>query len=175
MINLLPTNKKERVIKIKNKKKLIFIIFILTMLLILIFAKRSLGKATSKPIVEGKTEIARPIINVESSKKINITNQNKSGEYIFKVKNYDENVTDVDMEYYIEILNKIDKNIDIKLYKNDELIDINDNKTKIFDMPKASKKEDIFKMKIEYKNSDKSVEDVVEQLQVKVHSQQKQA
>ena len=53
--------------------------------------------------------------------KINITNQNQEGIYEFKIKNFEDenNITSVEMEYYIEILTDISDLIKIELYKKD--------------------------------------------------------
>lgn len=164
--------------KFKNRKKEITIIFIIVIILIFFFSGFSMGKGYSKNDINGNTEIAKPIIQVENGNSLEINNQNKEGIYEFKVKNYNDNgeITQVDMEYYVEILDDLsNKGIDIKLLKDDEEIEINENKTEKYLLTKEGMQEDNYKLKLKYdENKNISIEDVVEQLQIKVHSEQKQ-
>ena len=157
--------------KVKQRKKLI-IIMIIALIIILFFIGFSFGN------IQGSSEIAKPIMKVENSSKINITNQNQDGIYEFKIKNFEDenNITSVEMEYYIEILTDISDLIKIELYKNDQLIEIENNRTKTFNMVKDIEQEDMYKIKIKYNEKfNISMEDIIQELQIKVHSQQKQS
>ena len=164
--------------KIKNRKKEIIIISIITIILVLFFTGYSMGKGFSRKDVNGQTEIAKPILEVENGTSLDISNTNNSGIYEFKVKNYNENgeKTQVDLEYYIEILNDIKSNgIELKLFKNDQEIEINENKTEKFLLTKDEIKEDNYRLEITYdKTKNTNMEDIIKQLQIKVHSEQKQ-
>ena len=162
--------------KIKIKKKEFIIIATIITIVILFFSGFSMWKAYSRTDINGDTEIANPIIKVEYGNPINITNKNQEGIYEFKVKNYEEtinlekNITQVGLNYYIEILNPIDKSIKIELYKNEEKIEFNGNKTETFYMPKNVEKIDNYKMIITYNKKDNI--DIIQELQIKVHSEQ---
>ncbi len=165
--------------KIKIKKKEFIIIATIITIVILFFSGFSMGKAYSRTDINGDTEIANPIIKVEYGNPINITNENQEGIYEFKVKNYEEtinlekNITQVGLNYYIEILNPIDKSIKIELYKNEEKIELNGNKTETFYMPKNVEKIDNYKMIITYNKKDNiNMIDIIQELQIKVHSEQ---
>lgn len=164
--------------KFKNRKKEITIIFIIVIILIFFFSGFSMGKGYSKNDIKGNTEIAKPIIQVENGSSLEINNQNKEGIYEFKVKNYNDNgeITQVDMEYYVEILDDLsNKGIEIKLLKDNEEIEINENKTEKYLLTKEGMQEDNYKLELKYnENKSISIEDVFEQLQIKVHSEQKQ-
>lgn len=164
--------------KIKNRKKEIIIISMITIILVLFFTGYSMGKGFSRKDVNGQTEIAKPILEVENGTSLDISNTNNSGIYEFKVKNYNENgeKTQVDLEYYIEILNDIKSNgIELKLFKNDQEIEINENKTEKFLLTKDEIKEDNYRLEITYdKTKNTNMEDIIKQLQIKVHSEQKQ-
>ena len=152
--------------KIKQRKKLI-ITMIIVLIIILFFIGFSFGKTYSKTDIQGSSEIAKPIMKVENSSKINITNQNQEGIYEFKIKNFEDenNITSVEMEYYIEILTDIS-----------DLIKIENNRNKTFNMVKDIEQEDKYKIKIKYnEKSNSSMEDIIQELQIKVHSQQKQS
>lgn len=165
--------------KIKIKKKEFIIIATIITIVILFFSGFSMGKAYSRTDINGDTEIANPIIKVEYGNPINITNKNQEGIYEFKVKNYEEtinlekNITQVGINYYIEILNPVDKSIKIELYKNEEKIEFNGNKTETFYMPKNVEKIDNYKMIITYNKKDNiNMIDIIQELQIKVHSEQ---
>ena len=163
---------------LKKRKKEVTIIFIIAIILIFFFSGFSMGKGFSRKDVNGQTEIAKPILQVENGTNLEINNSNNKGIYTFKVKNYNEygEKTDVDLEYYIEILDDLrSKGIEIKLFKDDQEIQINENKTEKFIMTKDKIKEDNYKLEITYdKNKNIKMEDIVKQLQIKVHSEQKQ-
>lgn len=167
--------------KIPNRKKLLLSIIIITVLAILFLSGFSLGKAYSKTDIQGISQIAEPILNVENGSKIQISNKNTEGNYEFKVKNFkqDDNgttLTDVEMNYYIEVLNTPHEAIELELYRGDEKIDLIQNKTKTFFMPKDIEKEDSYVMKIKYnKNLNKSMSDIMQELQIKVHAEQEKA
>lgn len=164
--------------KLKNRKKELSIIFIIVIILLFFFSGFSMGKGYSKNDINGNTEIAKPIIQVENGSSLEINNQNKEGIYEFKVKNYNDNgeITQVDMEYYIEILDDLSsKGIEVKLLKDNEEIEINENKTGKYLLTKEGMQEDNYKLELKYdENKNISTEDIFEQLQIKVHSEQKQ-
>lgn len=79
---------------------------------------------------------------VESNPSIDITAIENTGIYTFKVKNYNETkTTDIDLKYYIEVLNDVDKSIQFKLYENEKLINFNQNKSDYRTISKEAKKE----------------------------------
>lgn len=164
--------------KSKSRKRKITIIAIIVIILILLFSGFSMGKGYSTKNINSNTEIAKPILEVENGTNLEINNTNNKGIYEFKVKNYNENgeKTDVDLEYYIEILDDIEKNgIEIKLFRNDQEIEMNEKKTEKFVLTKDEQKEDNYKLEITYdKNKNTNMEDIIKQLQIKVHSEQKQ-
>lgn len=97
--------------KIKDIKKEIMLIVIITITVILLFSGVSLAKAFSRISIETKVEIAEPILKVEGDSTISITKSEGKEIYTFKVKNYDETgkITQIDLEYYIKIISDIDK------------------------------------------------------------------
>lgn len=158
------------------RKRNISITIIITIIIILFYTGISLGKAYSKSTINGDTKIAKPILEVENGNKVNITNQNPIGEYEFKVRNYknQDDITEVDMEYYVEILTPINKNIKINLLKEGKEVEIKENKTDIFIMKANVMQTDNYKINIEYdKTKNYNMEDIIQELQIKIHSQQK--
>ncbi len=164
--------------KIKERKKQIIIFMVIMITIILFFSGFSMGKGINRKDINGKTEVAKPILQVENGSSIEINNTNKIGTYEFKVKNYNEQeeITQVDLEYYIEILNNLENTgITLKLFKNDQEIETKENKTEKFRISKNEKVEDNYKLEITYdENKNINMENIVEQLQIKVHSEQMQ-
>ena len=80
--------------KIENKSqgrlKNITYILIIAIIIILFFTGYSIGKGINQIIVKGSTQIAEPIIEIESNPKIDITTNDKEGIYTFYVRNFDE-------------------------------------------------------------------------------------
>ena len=164
--------------KVKNRKKEITIVVTVFLVILLFLTGYSLGKSFSKIDINGNTQIAKPIIEVENASTLEINNENNQGIYEFKVRNYNFNgeKTDVDLEYYIEILNDLDNEaIKINLYKNNEEIQINKNKTEKFSLSKDKTQEDIYKVEVIYdKTRNQDMKDIIGLIQIKVHSEQKQ-
>ena len=164
--------------KLKNRKKEITMVFVIAIILIFFFSGFSMGKGFSRKDVNGNTEIAKPILQVENGTNLEINNINNKGIYEFVVRNFNLNgeKSDVDIEYYIELLNVIQNDaIKIRYLKNEEEIKINGNRTENFYLNKNEKQEDKFKIEITYeKDKNIKMEDILETLEIKVHSEQKQ-
>lgn len=170
------TNKaKKRFSKkiINNKYILLFLLFII--LIIFLFSKNSLGKQMSNTKIKTNSEIAKPILIVENNPSIDITNKNNKGYYDFKIKNYNEldEINEIELRYNIEILNEENKAINFKLYKGEEELLLEKNKTKDMIIKKNEKQEENYKLEIIYdKNLVNSLEDIIQNVQIKVHSEQ---
>ena len=120
--------------KIKHRKKEVIFIIIVIITMILLFSGVSLAKAYSKTKIETKAEIVEPILKIEGDSTISITKSEEKKSYNFKVKNYDEigKITQVDLEYYIKMISNIEKKIYFKIYKNEEELKIDHNRTEYF-------------------------------------------
>ncbi len=167
--------KKEIKQKLKDKKKIITAVLMLILVGILFFSGYSMGKEYSKIDINAETQIAKPILVVENNPEINLQTVNDKGYYDFVVKNYNEEgaINQVDLLYNIEILSKLDKAIVVKLYKNGEELKLQDNKTENMTLPKGIEQEEKYQMQISYdKTKETSIEDIVEEIQIKVHSEQ---
>lgn len=137
-----------------------------------------MAKCIDEYIIKGRMKIAEPILEIENKPIINITESQKYGEYIFKIRNYNnkEKITETDLKYYIEISPKLDSSIDLELYQNEDEIKLTDNKTEYIKISKDQKEEREYKIKITYdKNNTVKVGDILEQIQVKVHTEQEKA
>ena len=148
------------------------------MIIVLFFSGGSIGKAINNTQINVKGEVAEPIVVVENNPKINLTATEKEGTYKFFVKNYNdsEKITQVDMKYSIEILSKLDDAISVKILKNNTEIQMNNNKSEEFLLSKDNKQKDEYKVEIKYdKEKSTSIEEIIQDLQIKVHSEQVQS
>ncbi len=163
-------NKKE-----KSKKRELAISFIITITLLIVFSGYSMGKAYQNTSIQAKAKVAEPIMIVENNPVIQMNGKNEKEYYNFKVKNNKETgeITEVDLEYNIEILTKTEDAISFKLYKNNQEIPLKNNKTDNIKLEKGKVQEDSYKLEIIYnKNENHSIEDILQDVQIKVHSEQ---
>ena len=166
---------KGKIVKGKIRKREVVLLLIIVMVITLFISGYSMGKGVSETKVNANTEIAKPILEVENNPEITITSTNKESTYDFKVKNYNTNeeISQVDLLYTIEILTKTDESITFKLYKNDEEVKLEDNKSEEFLLSKDEKQEDNYKLKILYDKGKAQGRDIFQDVQIKVHTEQR--
>ena len=159
----------------KNNLKVITIVLILLVILILFLTGYSLSKSFSEIKISSVSEINNPVIVVNSNEKIKVTAEKNIGEYRFSVQNYNENeINEALLHYMIEIEANVDESINFELYKDDEKIPLNNNITDYIDIGKDKKEEHNYLLKIIYdKNKSKNIYDIIEKIQIKVHTEQK--
>ena len=165
---------KQNTIEDKGSK-LLTTILIIAIISVLLFCGYSMGKSIEEFIIKSKTEIAEPILVVENNPSIDITALNNTGTYTFKVKNYNEEnqVTQTDLKYYIEILHNENDLVNIELYEKENKINLNNNKTDYMQISKDKKEEREYKIKITYNKDDSNtINDIMEKIQVRVYSEQ---
>lgn len=162
-------------IPFKNKKRELTLMIVSFMVLALFFSGYSMGKEYSTTTIETNAKIAEPILIVENNPIVEINGKKQKEYYDFKVKNYKENgeVTQIDLSYNIEILSKAEETISFKLYKNNEEILLENNKTADMKLEKENRQEDCYQLEIIYdKTKSQSIEEIIQEIQIKVHSEQ---
>lgn len=151
---------------------------IVFIIMLLMFCGYSMAKMLEEVVIKGKAQIAEPILIVENNPAVDITETQNYGEYVFKVKNYNEQnkLSETDLKYYIEILSNADESVDIELYQDENKIELNDNKTEYMKISKNQKEEIEYKIKVKYdKNKSDAFEDIMGKIQVRVHTEQEKA
>lgn len=166
--------------KVDNEKslKLITTILIFIIVILVLFCGYSMAKAVDEILIKGKGEIAEPILVVENNPSIDITALNNYGTYTFKVKNFNQEnkVTETDLKYYIEILSNVDDSVIIELYQENNKINLINNKTDYIQISNGEKQEVEYKIIIKYdKEKSNNIYDIMEKIQVKVHTEQVKA
>lgn len=160
---------------LKNKKREITLILVNIMVLSLFFSGYSMGKEYSHVAIETNAMVAEPILVVENGSRVEINDEKTKDYYNFKVKNHRENgeITQIDLLYYIEIVSKVEKAISFKLYKDNQEIALKNNKTANMKLEKEKWQEDDYQLEISYdKTQNNSVYDIIQDIQIKVHSEQ---
>lgn len=178
----LPIVHKEKIYKkdANNNKKNRFITagVIVFIIMLVMFCGYSMAKMLEEVVIKGKAQIAEPILVVENNPAVDITETQNYGEYVFKVKNYNEQnkLSETDLKYYIEILSNADESVDIELYQDENQIELNENKTEYMKISKNQKEEIKYKIKVKYdKNKSNTFEDILGKIQVRVHTEQEKA
>lgn len=171
--------------QIENIKIKIFIaIFIIFIVILLLFCGYSFAKNIQEVLLKSDTQIIEPIMTVENSPSINITKNDNSGIYSFKIKNYNEEdkITETDYQYYIEACTNLKEGIITELFENDNKINFENNKSEYIKMLKDEKQEREYKFKIVYDenktdnlNNQEELEDIVNQIKLKIHAEQLKA
>ena len=150
-------------------------------LILLCFTSFCLGKYTQFVTIKVRTNIANPKFEVEFNEPVEVSAIENEKIYKFTVKNYEtdetqnKNVSEVDLEYMIQILSNTDNTVKYELYKDEELIDINEDLVSNYIMMDS---EDInehnYSLKITYEKSDTIDEmaDIVEEAKIKIYCKQ---
>ncbi len=160
----------------KNKRKEITLILVNVMVLTLFFSGHSIAKGFHCIDIRVNANIAGPILIVEHTSTVEMDGKKETEYYNFKVKNYNEKgeITPIDLTYYIEILPQTEEAIFFKLYKNNQEIPLENNKTTNRELQKENKQEDEYQLEIIYdKTKNRSMSDyIVQEISIKVHAEQ---
>lgn len=160
---------------IKKKKTIktiliILIIILIFMMFMILYGVKNFAKYIDNINSVSAVEIAKPIFVVEGEKNIQI-NGIQDTTYNFSVKNYDETGTsEVDMNYYIQIENNSDANLDFILKKDDRQIFLDNYKTEAIYLSGFTKHEDLYELAIKYHQNPAMAQDINGNVQVKVEA-----
>lgn len=152
--------------------------FFIVLVIVSGFASFCLGKYTGYITLQVRTEIANPKFAVEFSEPIEITAEENEKTYTFTVKNYEidenekQNISEVDFEYFIQILSNTDSSVKYELYKNEELIEINqDLASEYIKMGADNLEEHKYSLKVVCEKTN-VMEDITEDAKIKVYCKQ---
>lgn len=161
---------------IKNRKRKIAILVIILLVIIISTFTVSLAKYMTRKKASNSIEIVNPIFSVEGNEITKISAIRNIGYYEFSIKNYDgENISKLGFLYTIEVISETDESIQFELYREDEQIELNDLKTNELYIAGNEKIEQKYKLKVTYdKSKGKKGQDILQEVQVKVHSEQEQ-
>lgn len=162
---------------IKKKKMIKSIVMIVVFIIILLLCWLFLGgKSYSKYKEEVRanstSEIAKAVFVVDGAKNIQI-NGMEDTVYDFHVKNYDETgASEVALDYFIEIVNQSEAELEFELTKNGEIMNLTENKTNLISLPNLAKQTDDYQLKIKYHNNPAKIADIEGNVQIKAQAVQ---
>lgn len=129
-----------------NKKVLIVIIVIL-------LSNKSMANYISINKFNKRVNIAKPIINFENDEILLINKNSKENYYYFSITNFNgNNINEIKVKYNLELQLKNYDCLKIKLYKNGELMQLNNNMLFNNEM-KITKQKDNYIIQITYDES----------------------
>ena len=154
----------------KTIKTLSIIIAIFIIIFVLFIFKNSFSSFMSKIKGESTTEIANQIFIMENSDKQILNDENTEIDYYFTIKNYNEDGerSQTDLKYIIEILPTLDKSIILTLYKDNEIIILENQKTDYIDIKQDSNQVHQYRLNVKYdrEKADSTV-DIKENIYIK--------
>lgn len=162
---------------VKTKKTinivLIVLLIIIFILLLLMFMwGRTLAKYSKEINSSATSGVAQPILIVDGAENIKIDGINDTI-YTFSVKNYVlSDVSDVDMDYNIEIVNDSKADLEFELLKDGKAVSLKNNKTETMHIKGVESHSDHYELRIKYKNNPAITEDITGNVQVKVEAVQ---
>ena len=159
----------------KKRKKRILLLLLLLVILLGILVGTSLAKYRSMLAGQALANIAHPVLEVRREQSLLLTALAPKASYVFEVRNYkEEELNQVEMEYYIEIVSHTDEAIHFELYQGDKQIPLIQNKTEKINLTKEEKQIHFYRLEITYDNTKGHLgKDINENVEVKVHSIQK--
>ncbi len=163
--------------KVENKKILniclIVVLVALVILLLLMFLfGRTLSKYSRSVNSNSTADIAKPVFIVDGEQNIKIDGIEDT-EYTFSIKNYTfQDISDVDMDYTIEIVNNSEANLDFELLRNGTAISLNNNKTATLNLKGIQRNIDEYKLIVRYENNPAILKDFAGNVQIKVEAVQ---
>ena len=178
--------KKSKLLKRKNKdiseknkdkkNKILFFLMLIIIILLGIIVGKSIAKYQSKLTTQAFANIAKPVLEIRKEQSLLLTALAPKASYVFEVRNYKEDqLNEVEMEYYIEIISCLNEAIDFKLYKGEEEVQLKDNKTEKIKLTKDEKQIHSYRLEITYDETkivDKK--DINENVEIKIYSIQKE-
>lgn len=159
----------------KDKKKRILLLLLLIVILLGILVGASFAKYRSMLAGKAFVNIAHPVLEVRREQSLLLTALAPKASYVFEVRNYkEEELNQVEMEYYIEIVSHTDEAICFELYQGDKQIPLIENKTETIKLAKEEKQTHSYRLEITYDNTKGQFgKDINENVEVKIHSIQK--
>lgn len=159
----------------KKQSKIMLIILLFLIILLGILVGMSLAKYQNK--INGKVfaNIAKPVVEIRREESMLITALAPKASYVFEIRNFKEDeLNQVEMEYYIEIIGHMDNAIKFELYKEEKQIPLKENKTEKIVLTKEEKQIHSYRLEMTYDKTKGVLEkDINDNVEIKIYSIQK--
>lgn len=158
-----------------DKNKIIVLILLIFTILFGVLVGITFSKYQSKIIGQAFANIAKPVLEVRREQSLLLTALAPKASYVFEVRNYkEEELNQVEMEYYVEIISNTDEAINFALYRGEENIPLKNNKTEKIKLTKDEKQTHSYRLDITYDKTKGTIgKDISENVEIKIHSIQK--
>ena len=154
----------------KKVIKIILSVIVLIIILFLLFLyKETFASFICKITGKSTTQVAEPIFIVETSEKKILSDDNTEIDYYFSIKNYDTNnkKSEVDLKYIIEISPKLDNSLILTLYKDDKIVQLNDQKTDYIMLEQSSNQKHTYRLHVKYdRDRTNATQDIKEKIYI---------
>lgn len=159
----------------KEKSKIVIFLCIILILLLGMLVGISFSKYQRKITAKGLVSIAKPVLEVRKEQSLLVTALNPKAVYCFEVRNYkEEEINEVEMEYYIEIINPIGEELEFTLYEGEKQVPMIGNKTEKIRLTKEEIQIHSYRLEMTYqKEKSTKEENINEEVEIKIHSIQK--
>lgn len=149
-------------------------ITMLTIIIILLYSHVVYAKYISIDKISSSLNIAKPIFIVEGGETVKISEINYIGYYEFSIKNFnDKDISETGFLYTIEIITNADESIQFELYNEEKQIPLENLKTEKLFISGNEKIEQKYKLEVKCDNTKGTKgKEILEEVQVKVHSEQ---
>lgn len=155
-----------------NKKKVLLLFVLSSFMIVLLF---TISKLVSNKNNNYFIKIATPIIELSKrDEDINMTENKNEYSQRFDIMNYTNNkINEVKLKYYLEFIYvDIDSSkVEINLKRNNDIVNITDNRTSEFLLQNDIKQHDEFILNVKY--IDETIRnDIIGKIKIKIHSYQ---
>lgn len=156
----------------KRDSKIVLLLLIIFIILLGMLIGMSFSKYQSKLEGQAIANIAKPVIEVRKEQSLLLTVLAPKASYVFEVRNFKEDeLNEIEMEYYIEIVSHTDEAISFALYRGEEQISLTNNKTEKIKITKEEKQTHSYCLEITYDKTKGEIgKDINENVEVKIHS-----
>lgn len=154
-------------------KILITIIAIAIIIFILLMFRNTFASFFTKITGNSSAKVAEPVFIMESNEKKILNDENTEVEYCFNIKNFNDNGTrsENDLKYYIEIQPVVDPSIVFTLYKDGNIVELNNQKTDYIELTKDNDTIHTYKLKVKYeREKTNSTKDIKENIYIKAYA-----
>lgn len=153
-------------------KIILTVIAFVIILFILLMFRSSFASLFAKITGNISTEVSEPIFVMQNSETKVLNDENTEVDYFFSIKNFENGVrSENDLKYYIEIQPKVNESITFTLYKDNNVVNLNNQKTDYIELLKGNDVTHTYKLKVKYdREKTNSTEDIKENIFIKAYA-----
>lgn len=135
-----------------SKIVIIALLIILFFIMLFLFTGKSFSNFFSKITGNSTTQTAKPVFVLENSEKKYLNDEHTEIDYYFTVKNFDNNNnrSQTDLLYTIEITPQLNSSIILTLYKDNKIINLKNQKTENIQLVNSNNETHSYRLNVKY-------------------------